>query len=188
MLVMLIDRATTGNIYMQYSRESVYNINSIQQKMDSQTCQHILNAHAITGCDTISAMYSIGTKKAIDVLDKGDWNMLDVFMQSNASADETARVGELFLLRLYNAKQSVTALDKYMHQNRYCSSYLVDVKQYATRDAPCMPEILVQTSVLLMVKTLSNKIVKRIGEKPAIYAIIQAYNYVITMTHFKFDT
>ena len=121
MLVMLIDRATTGNIYMQYSRESVYNINSIQQKMASQTWQHIFNAHAITGCDTISAMYSIGTKKA-------------------------------------------------------------------TRDAPCMPEILVQTPVLLMVKTLSNKIVKRIGEKPAVYAIIQAYNYVITLTHFKFDT
>ena len=38
--------------------------------------------------------------------------MLDVFKQSNASADEIVRVGELFLLKLYKAKQSVTALDK----------------------------------------------------------------------------
>ena len=40
--------------------------------------------------------------------------MLDVFKQSNASADEIVRVGELLLLKLYNAKQSVTALDKLM--------------------------------------------------------------------------
>ena len=60
-------------------------------------------------------MYGNGKKKAIDVLGKGDWNMLDVFKQSNASADEIARVGELLLLKLYNAKQSVTALDKLMY-------------------------------------------------------------------------
>ena len=56
----------------------------------------------------MSAMYGTGEKKAIEVLGKGDWNMFDVFMQSNASA----RMGELFLLKLYNAKQSLTALDK----------------------------------------------------------------------------
>lgn len=112
LLVMLVDRATTDNIYMQYSRESVYNIQSIQQKIGSQIRQHILIAHAITGCDTTSGMYGIGKKKAIDVLGKGEWNILDVFKQSDASADEIARVGELFLLKLYNAKQSVTTLDK----------------------------------------------------------------------------
>ena len=39
-------------------------------------------------------MYDI----AINVLAKGDWNRFDVFKQSNASADEIARMRELFLL------------------------------------------------------------------------------------------
>ena len=42
-------RATTDNIYMQYSRESVYNLESIQQKMAPQTWQDILIAYAVTG-------------------------------------------------------------------------------------------------------------------------------------------
>ena len=87
------------------------------------------------------------------------------------------------------------------HCTRPIASYLVDVKQYAARDAnavkqastvhlcaPYVSERLVQTPVHLMVKTLTNTIVKRIGEKAAIYAIIQAYNHVITLIHFKFNT
>ena len=62
-------------------------------------------------------IYAIGKKRVIDVLGRGEWNMLDIFKQSNAIAGEVARVGELYLLKLYNAKQSITTLDslRYIH-------------------------------------------------------------------------
>ena len=65
------------------------------------------------------------------MLGKGEWNMLDIFKQSNASADEVARVGELYLLKLYNAKQSITTLDslRYMH---YIKKNEEDIKHIQT--------------------------------------------------------
>ncbi|MES9880176.1 MAG: hypothetical protein ABW185_04765 [Sedimenticola sp.] len=112
LLVMLVDRVTTTNVYMRYSKNDVYNISDIQQTMHAQSRQHILLAHAITGCDTVSALYSIGKKKAITVVERhADCDELDVFQKHDASHAEVARVGESFLLKLYNAKQSVS-LDK----------------------------------------------------------------------------
>ena len=96
---------------------------------------------------------------------------------------------------------TIILTDNPLHQNRYCSSYIVVVKQYAARHAnvvkqasivnlcaPYVPERDAQTPVQLMMNTLTNKVVKRIGDKAAIYAIIQAHNRVITLTHFKFNT
>lgn len=112
LLVMLIDRVATANVYMQYSRNTVYNISDMQQSMHTQSRQHILLAHAITGCDTVSALFSIGKKKALKVVeDQEECVVFDAFHKSDSSPDEVARVGEIFLLKLYNAKQS-SSLDK----------------------------------------------------------------------------
>ena len=46
------------------------------------------------------------------MLEKGEWEILDVFQRSDATHDEIARAGEQFLLRLYGAPKTCNSLDK----------------------------------------------------------------------------
>ena len=69
-------------------------------------------AHAITGCDTVCGLYNQG-KKALAVLENDDnWDCLSVFSEPGSNKDEIARVGELFLLKLYGAGVKSKSLDK----------------------------------------------------------------------------
>ena len=56
LLVMLIDRSCP-NVYMRYSNNTIYSTDSIG---DALPCDV---AHAITGCDIVSAMYKVGKKQ-----------------------------------------------------------------------------------------------------------------------------
>ena len=95
-----------------YSRNNVYKISGMQEVMHHQSRRHILLAHAITGCDTVSALFSIGKKRALTVLENhSQCDMFDKFKKCDSSHDEIARVGENFLLHLYKCNKS-TSLDK----------------------------------------------------------------------------
>ena len=70
LLVMLVANSNSPNVYMQFAKDSVYSIHKIQQALDPQVRSNILTALAMTGCDTVSALYGIGKKKAINMLQK----------------------------------------------------------------------------------------------------------------------
>ena len=78
----------------------------------------------------------------------------------------------------------------------YCGCKTVCSKRCKFRKAgfDCTPMCFICTgqtctnSCPLDGEDMTNEIVKRIGEKSVIYAITQAYNHVITLTHFKVDT
>ena len=74
--------------------------------------KHLLFAHAITGCDSVSALYNIGKKKAIKILAAEDWKILDVFTKPDATYDEISHAGEAFLLKLYCATSISQSLDQ----------------------------------------------------------------------------
>ena len=63
---MLVDRARP-NLYMQYARDAIYNINDIKEALHPNTRNHLLAAHAISGCGTVSALFKVGKKKALQV-------------------------------------------------------------------------------------------------------------------------
>ena len=67
LLVMLIHGSKTKNVYMQFGKDSAYNVHSIVQNLKSSVSRHILIAHAISGCDTVSALYGVGKKTAVAV-------------------------------------------------------------------------------------------------------------------------
>ena len=119
LLVMLVDKAIpTMNIFMQFSSYSltIYSIIDIQNALHEVAKKHILFANAVTGCDTVSALYGVGKQKALAVLqnDRIDWDVLDVFQQPNSNKDDIAQAGETFILKLYGATQSTT-LDRYRY-------------------------------------------------------------------------
>ena len=68
-------------------------------------------AHAITGCDTVSALYKIGKKTAINVLEQEDWGLLDLFKRDDATHIQILRAAERFVLKLYNANDGSMSLD-----------------------------------------------------------------------------
>jgi len=72
LLVMLVARATTSmHMYMlcQSSPPILYDINEIQDGVGN-TRRHLMALHAITGCDTVSAMYRQGKRKAFNIVHK----------------------------------------------------------------------------------------------------------------------
>lgn len=61
--------------------------------------------HAITRCDTVSALYTVGKKKTLAIIYNGEegWSVLNTFSQLDSTHAEVEHVGELFLLKLYGA-------------------------------------------------------------------------------------
>jgi hypothetical protein len=117
LLVMMVGQATSSmDLHMLFGRNplNLYSIGEIQTAFHSVK-QHLMFIHAITGCDTVSALYNQGKKKALALFGGDDnWNCLDVFTGADSSHEDIARVGEVFLLQLYGARQ-VKSLDKYRY-------------------------------------------------------------------------
>ena len=61
LLVMLIDRSCQ-NLYMQYTSNLVYSIESIRNSLPLSVRDNLLAVHAIMGCDTVSVIYLVGKK------------------------------------------------------------------------------------------------------------------------------
>lgn len=123
LLVMLISLAPPDcDRYMLCSTNPIalYNITLIQNAVGNKK-PHLLFAHSVTGCDTVSALFGVGKKKAIDILDQyTDDDSLDVFTNETSSKEQIASVGEKFILKLYGAPKSVDKLDKqrYLSYNK----------------------------------------------------------------------
>ena len=76
----------------------------------------------------MSAMYKVGKKTALAVLENNECNFLDIFKENEATHDKIARAGEMFLLKLYNAKETCVSLD-----NLLFSSYMQMMKKTKKR-------------------------------------------------------
>ena len=111
LLVMPVDKALPI-LYMQYATHDIYNTNSIKQALHPWARDHLLVAHAITRCDSVSALYNIGKKKALKVLGEEGWQILDIFKRPDATYDDIARAGEMFLLKMYSAYAHTKTLDE----------------------------------------------------------------------------
>ena len=59
LLVILIEKSLP-NIHLQFQRDAVNNVQSIKDELAVSVSAHLLVAHAITGCNTVSAMHNIG--------------------------------------------------------------------------------------------------------------------------------
>lgn len=107
LLGMAIHHTKCRNIYMYYSNDKVYNILDLKNQLSPNIQKHILVLHAMSGCDTTSAMYSIGKTIAYDVLESmPDSDFLNVFTADDATHEEISEAGEEFILKLFHAKKS----------------------------------------------------------------------------------
>ena len=98
---MLVQMQPQISIYMLCHNHSdtVVNIPEIQHAIGG-TKKHLMLLHAVTRCDTVSAIYCKGKRKAFKVVHKKqDYDLLDTFTH-----EKVKRAGEAFIFKLYTAR------------------------------------------------------------------------------------
>ena len=110
LLVMLVALATTTtDMYMlcRGNHVTVFIIHEIQHVI-GETRYHLVLLHAVTGCDTVAAIYRQGKRKAFNMVHKKQkYDLLDTFTNNGGTHDEVKRAGETFLLRLYGTSMQI---------------------------------------------------------------------------------
>ena len=114
LLAQLVAESTvTQNLFMRFDPANTYKIEKIKSNLPSSVLRHLLVAHAITGCDTVSALYQKGKKPVVTVLSKTeDFSYLDVFKNAQATHSDVTKAGEKLLLSIYGAKSSTETLNE----------------------------------------------------------------------------
>ena len=90
---MLIDRFCPNLLYAICKQNNLEQY-SIRVALSSCVRDYLLVSHAITGCDTMSAIHKI-----------------DIFKENEAIHETTVRAGEMFVLELCDTKETCTSLD-----------------------------------------------------------------------------
>lgn len=117
LLVMLVAQATTDmDLYMLCSTNptTLYRVHEIQESL-GKTSQHLMVLHAITGCDTVSAVYRHGKRKAFNLVhNKKQYDQLKTFTNADSTHQQVQEAGESFLLKLYGAPDCAS-LDEFRY-------------------------------------------------------------------------
>ena len=115
-LVMLIARATASmNLYMLCNVRplTLFSIKELQEALGLNKV-NLLFIHAVTGCDTTSALYNQGKCKGLKLIQVNNslFSQIAVFLRPSSTHEEVAIAGEKFLLALYGAGK-FDSLNKY---------------------------------------------------------------------------
>ena len=117
LLVMLVAQASSSaDMYMlcRSNPITVFSIREIQHAIGG-TKNYLMPLHAVTGCDTVSAIYRQGKSKAFKMVQKkNEHGSLVTFMKSGCTHDEVKQAGEDFILQLYGAS-NYSSLNEYRH-------------------------------------------------------------------------
>ncbi|KAJ8887394.1 hypothetical protein PR048_013609 [Dryococelus australis] len=109
LLVLLVNMAPTSKCiaFMKPKKDrtetKIYSLESMSKFFKCK--KHILYLHAMTGCDTTSALFSKGKIEAVQLLNKRPnlWTDASMFKEPNTPKDVVERYGESFLLALHGA-------------------------------------------------------------------------------------
>lgn len=97
-----------------------------QSALDKTVAQHILFLHAMSGCDTTSALFNQGKIKCVNTLQKnpGLIDIIQGFKNPEASQEEIVYAGEQFLIALYGSgRKKDTSLNKVRYRHYITSAY-----------------------------------------------------------------
>lgn len=116
-MVLLLFKTKTDNVYLLRPGSSakpnrITDINQLQDKIGFMK-NSILFAHAVSGCDTTSAMYKKGKLSTYRILEKRQdlRTKVEIFLDPNAERGVIIATGEYFLLALYGAQKSMKSLN-----------------------------------------------------------------------------
>ena len=116
-LAMLVaDERIKENLIMK-STAGRYKIASLRRTLKPNVTKFILVAHAMSGCDTTSALFRRGKTHAFKAINNEDLSYLEAFKCRDSSHDLIASAGEKFLLQVYNAPSTSETLNDLRYAN-----------------------------------------------------------------------
>ena len=89
------------------TKPKVFSIKEGLEKAGKYVCEHILFAHAVSGCDTVPQPFNISKTLPIKRLEKGDRTFCDaaqVFLDPNSNSQDVVTAGEKAFVRMYWGK------------------------------------------------------------------------------------
>src|SRR6218665_3217659 len=115
LLVILVSQATSEmNVHFCGTNPPIVHDIQAIQKAIGHIQTYLMTLDAITGCDTTSALFSHGQKKAFLLAQTDSIDVLEVFENHGSFKEDVTRAGEEFLLKLYGAR-TVQTLDKHRY-------------------------------------------------------------------------
>lgn len=117
-LVKLVSAENVSENLVMKLNTGRYKIASIRRSLKQNVVKYVLVAHAMSGCDSTSALFRRGKTHAFKAIDnEKDLSFLDVFKSKDSTHDQIASAGEKFLLIVYNAPQTTQTLDDLRYAN-----------------------------------------------------------------------
>lgn len=106
---------------------TTFNIQKEKQNM-GETCEVLLLAHAITGCDTTSAFYKKGKVRGLKLLQKHKElrDGMKPFYQQDSTKEAVKAAGEKFILKLYGSNSKSLDELRYFMYNRIVANKKLD--------------------------------------------------------------
>lgn len=94
MLVILVSQATSEmNVHFCGTNPPIVHDEAIQKAI-GHIKTYLMTLHAVTGCDTTSALFSHGKKKAFLLAQVDSLDVLQVFQNHGSSKEDVTRAGE----------------------------------------------------------------------------------------------
>ena len=125
----MIGTSTPSNVFFLKPGEnkippSVYHSPTV---MDSDIAEHMLFLHAISGCDSTSALYKQGKLKCIKVLKKNPDLLphLSLFRDPSSDQQKIIEAGEKFLVALYGGDYKQAIINKLRFKEYLSSAYKI---------------------------------------------------------------
>ena len=123
-IVLLVYHAHSSHQFYMETKQHIIDINAAQQALGVDVCRSLLFVHAMTGCETTSAMFGVGKTKAFKVLQTSEKLSASVlvFGHLTTTNDVLFEVGEQFLSALYGGNEG--SLDALRYRQFTSSKYV----------------------------------------------------------------
>ena len=118
-LILLIHHASpSANLFLQ-TKQNAISIKMAKAVLGREMSECLLFAHAMSGCDTTSALFGIGKIKHMKLLQTSQQWRIDVlvFGKTDTAKENIREVGERFVQGLYSGGSKTKGLDKLRYLN-----------------------------------------------------------------------
>ena len=140
--------SATGNVYI--TRQHVHiSIKAGYEALGSHMCECLLFAHAVSGCDTTSAIFGIGKVKHMKSLQASSElrSSVEIFGLQTASKEQVLSVGEKYVASLYKGGTLNRSLDELRHITAVSPKYVPPERMPPTKSACCYHSLRVHLQV-----------------------------------------
>ena len=115
LFICLLYHVSSSNNVIMTTKKGPFSITNIKRSLCSDIIKHLPFAHAMSGCDTVSATHGIGKTRAFKALEKSKSlrKLVSIIGEADKPIENVIDAGEKFLIHLYgHFGRQVDSLDQ----------------------------------------------------------------------------